>query len=106
MFPATTGPTGIINQNNEVPSNFSLSQNYPNPFNPTTNVHFSLPKDGDVSLKIYDMLGNVVETYVDGFMKAGTYNAEVDGSNWASGVYFYTLRAGNFVETKKMSLIK
>jgi hypothetical protein len=52
------------------------------------------------------MLGNVVETYVDGFMKAGTYNAEIDGSNLASGVYFYTLRAGNFVETKKMSLIK
>ena len=106
FVPATTGPTGIVNNNNNTPTEYSLMQNYPNPFNPTTNVHFSLPKDGNVSLKIYDMLGNVVETYVDGFMKSGTYNAEIDGSNWASGVYFYTLRAGNYVETKKMSLIK
>lgn len=103
--PATTGPTGI-NPQSTTPTDFSLSQNYPNPFNPTTNIHFSLPKDGNVSLKIYDMLGNVVDTYVDGFMKSGTYNAEVDASNWASGIYFYTLSTGNFTETKKMSLIK
>ena len=105
VIPATTGPTGIINQNTTA-TQFNLSQNYPNPFNPTTNIHFSVPKDGTVSLKVYDMLGNIVDTYVDGFMKTGTYNAEVDASNWASGVYFYTLRTGNFIETKKMSLIK
>jgi hypothetical protein len=99
------GLTGINNQNT-IPANFSLSQNYPNPFNPTTNIHFSLPKDGNASLKIYDILGNEVATYVDGFIKAGTYNAEVDASNWASGIYFYTLRSGSFVETKKLSLIK
>jgi hypothetical protein len=105
LFPAATGPTGIQNQN-QVAEQFSLSQNYPNPFNPTTNIHFSIPKDGNVSLKIYDMLGKEVETYSDGFMKAGTYNAEVDASNWASGVYFYTLKSGDFFETKKMTLIK
>ncbi len=105
MFVPATGPTGIIN-NNTTATQFSLSQNYPNPFNPTTNIHFSLPKDGNASLKIYDILGNEVATYVDGFMKSGTYNAEVDASNWASGIYFYTLRSGNFVETKKLSLVK
>jgi hypothetical protein len=105
FFGATTGPTGIQNQN-QVAQEFSLSQNYPNPFNPTTNIHFSIPKDGNVSLKIYDMLGKEVETYSDGFMKAGTYNAEVDASSWASGIYFYTLKSDNFVETKKMTLIK
>ncbi len=105
VIPATAGPTGIINQNT-VAAQFNLSQNYPNPFNPTTNIHFTLPKDGTASLKVYDMLGNLVDTYVDGFLKAGTYNAEVDASNWASGIYFYTLRTGNFIETKKMSLIK
>ena len=97
---------GITPYSNEVPKSFALYQNYPNPFNPTTNIHFSVPKDGTVSLKVYDMLGNLVDTYVDGFVKSGTYNAEVDASNWASGIYFYTLRTNSFVETKKMSLIK
>lgn len=96
---------GIKNENT-LASSFSLSQNYPNPFNPTTNVHFSIPKDGNVSLKIYDMLGNEVATYLDGFLKAGTYNAEIDGSNLASGIYFYKLAADGFAETKKMSLVK
>ena len=105
FVPATTGVTGIINQN-QTPVSYSLSQNYPNPFNPTTNIHFSVPKDGNVSLKFYDMLGNEVAVYVDGFMKSGVYNAEFDASNLASGIYFYTLRAGNFIETKKMSLVK
>ncbi len=103
---AVNGPTGIISQNNNVPKEYSISQNYPNPFNPTTNIHFSIPKDGNVSLKFYDMLGQEVAVFADGFMKAGTYNAEFDGSNFASGIYFYTLKAGNFIETKKMSLVK
>ena len=98
-------PTGVGNQH-QIPANYALSQNYPNPFNPTTNISFSIPKDGNVSFKIYDMLGNLVETYLDGFVKAGSYNAEINASNWASGVYFYTLISGNFVETKKMMLVK
>lgn len=100
-----TGPTGIVNQN-EIPSEYRLEQNYPNPFNPITNIKFSIPKDGNASLKIYDVLGNEVATYLDEFVKAGIYKAEFDGSNLASGIYFYTLKAGNFVDTKKMSLIK
>jgi len=105
LFSVTSGPTGIHNQNG-IATEFSLNQNYPNPFNPTTNIHFSLPKDGNASLKVYNMLGKEVAVYFDCFMKSGVYNAEVDASSWASGIYFYTLKAGNFVETKKMSLVK
>ncbi len=99
-------PIGIINQNTQIPSKYELKQNYPNPFNPTTNVHFSIPKDGNATLKIYNTLGQEVGVYLDGFIKAGNYNAEIDASNLASGVYFYTLRAGDFVETKKMMFVK
>ena len=99
-------PTGIHNENNEIPKTYSLSQNYPNPFNPATNVHFSLPKDGNVTLKLYNTLGQEVGTYLDGFIKAGNYNAEIDASNLASGTYFYTLRAEDFNQTKKMTLVK
>jgi hypothetical protein len=98
-------PTGV-NNNNKIPEVYSLSQNYPNPFNPTTNIQFTLPKDGNASLKIYDMVGNEVATYLEGFVKAGTYNAVIDGSNWASGVYFYRLTTSEFTDTKKMTLVK
>lgn len=98
-------PVGIRN-NHQIVREYSLSQNYPNPFNPTTNIKFSVAKDGNVSLKIYDVTGAVVQTYLDGFVKAGTYNADIDGSNLASGVYFYTLRAADFMQTKKMILVK
>jgi len=107
-------PTGIQSQNNEIPKAYSLSQNYPNPFNPATNIHFSIPKSGNVTLKLYNTLGQEVGTYLDGFIKAGNYNAEIDASNLASGTYFYTLRADDlstgsgqgFTETKKMILVK
>lgn len=106
LIQSVTQPLGISNSNNQVPSDYSLSQNYPNPFNPTTHIKFALPKDGNVSLKIYDMLGNEVAVFVNGFLKAGTYNADVDGSNWASGVYFYKLTTPEFTATKKMMLVK
>ena len=99
------GPLGITS-NNEIPNSYSLSQNYPNPFNPVTHIKFTIPKDGNVSFKIYDVTGQLVATYVEGFIKAGTYNAEVDASGWASGIYFYTLNTGDFRDTKKMSLVK
>ena len=85
---------------------FELSQNYPNPFNPVTNIKFSIPKDGNVSLKIYDITGKLVATYLDGYVTKGLYNAEVDGTNLASGVYFYKLIANGLTDTKKMMLIK
>jgi hypothetical protein len=98
-------PTGV-EKPAETPLTFNLAQNYPNPFNPTTNIHFSVPKDGIVKLKVYDILGNVVAVFSDGFMKAGTYNAEFDGSKLASGVYFYKLTAGDLTSVKKMMLTK
>ncbi len=91
---------------NEVPQTYNLVQNYPNPFNPTTNIRYSIPKASNVTVKIYDMLGNEVMTLVNEFQNAGTYQGKVDASNFASGVYFYTIRAGDFSETKKMSLVK
>jgi hypothetical protein len=102
--PVTT--TGINHEGSQVPKQYVLEQNYPNPFNPTTNIHFAIPKEGDVSLKIYDVTGRLVQTYFDGTMKAGLYNAEVDASNLASGVYFYTLLAKDFVQTRKMIVMK
>ncbi|MFA5012898.1 MAG: Omp28-related outer membrane protein [Ignavibacteria bacterium] len=95
-----------INNAEETPLNFELGQNYPNPFNPVTNIKFSIPKDGYVSLKIYDISGKLVATYLDGHVKAGKYNAEVSGEKLSSGTYFYTLKADGFSETKKMILIK
>lgn len=98
--------TAVDPYSNEVPSSFALFQNYPNPFNPTTNIKFNLPKSGFVTLKLYDILGNEVQSLVSGIQQAGVYNITVDGSNLASGVYFYTLRTDSYLETKKMALIK
>ncbi len=98
--------TGINQQGTTVPEEYSLSQNYPNPFNPVTNVHFTIPKEGNVSFKVYNSLGEQVAVYADGILKAGVYNAEIEAHNWASGIYFYTLKADDFVQTKKMILVK
>jgi hypothetical protein len=100
-----TDAVGITNENN-VPSDYNLSQNYPNPFNPTTNIKFSIPINGNVSLKIYDILGIEKAVYMEGYLKAGSYNAEIDASSWASGVYYYQLTSSDFSETKRMILIK
>ena len=102
---SVTGTVGISN-NNSIASDYSLSQNYPNPFNPSTNFNFSIPKNENVSLKIYDVLGNEVETLVNGQLNAGTYGVDFDGSKYSSGIYFYTLISGSFKETKRMNLIK
>jgi len=98
--------TGVGNQIAQIPIEYELSQNYPNPFNPVTNIKFAIPKDGNVSLKIYNMLGRLVDVYMDGFLKTGYYNAEIDGTKLTSGVYFYTLKADDYTDTKKMLLIK
>lgn len=97
--------TGIIDPG-VTPTSYALSQNYPNPFNPTTTVKFNLPKTEQVTLKLYDIIGNEVQTLVDGVQKAGAYNITVDGTKLASGVYFYTLRTSSFIDTKKMILVK
>ncbi len=102
---SVTNPLGVSGTH-EIPAAYRLDQNYPNPFNPTTNIKYAVPKDGNVSLKIYDVLGNEVSTIVDGFMKAGVYNAEFNGANLASGVYFYTLKTNDYTATRKMAMVK
>jgi uncharacterized protein (DUF608 family) len=85
---------------------FSLSQNFPNPFNPTTVISYTLPLDEKVVLKVYNVLGGEVATLVNEREMPGTHSAKFDGSNCASGVYFYRIQAGNFINTRKMLLIK
>jgi hypothetical protein len=89
-----------------VPTQFDLSQNYPNPFNPTTVITFTLPEPGNVTLKVYNALGQEVATLVDGFKTAQKYQVTFDASNLASGVYIYTLQSDNYKVSKKMMLIK
>lgn len=102
---SVTNPLGIETWG-EIPDRFSLEQNYPNPFNPVTRFKYSIPHDGNVSLKVYDALGKVAAVFADGFLKAGKYNAEFDGSSLGSGVYFYSLVSGDYKETRKMVLMK
>lgn len=99
-------PIGIEKIGKDVPDKYSLSQNYPNPFNPGTKIKFQIPKSGEVQLKIYDMLGRELETLLNEKLQAGTYETEWNGTNFASGTYFYKLSADNFTETKKMQLVK
>ena len=100
--------TGTITWNNETPSEYSLSQNYPNPFNPVTKIKFTLPKEGNVTLKIFDITGQEVETLIDGLdFRSGTVTYDFNGSELSSGVYFYSLFVdNNRIDTKKMVLVK
>jgi len=106
---ANTGiVTGIEDVKNKVtiPNNFSLSQNYPNPFNPSTTIRYTLSKSSYVTLKVYNILGKEVATLVNEQKPSGTFEVTFTANNLASGVYFYSLRAGNFVSTKKLILMK
>ncbi len=89
-----------------IPRNYYLAQNYPNPFNPVTIIRFQIKRLSDVKLIVYDMLGREVATLVNEEMKPGTYEADWDASNFSSGVYFYKIVAGEFVQTNKMVLMK
>ncbi len=104
--PANITITGAPTYSNEVPGTYALLQNYPNPFNPSTNIAFTIPKEENVTLKVYDMLGNEVASLVNGKHIAGTYSIYFDGANLSSGVYFYKLTAGDYTDTKKMTLLK
>ena len=99
---------GSVGIDNEItaPNEFHLYQNYPNPFNPTTQIKFSIPESDYVSLKVYNILGEVVSTLIEGFQQAGTHTFTFDGSSLSSGVYLYKLSTDNFVETKKLILLK
>jgi M6 family metalloprotease-like protein len=85
---------------------YSLSQNYPNPFNPTTTISYTLKKDGVVQLRVFDILGKVVAELVNGRESAGTYSVAFNSNNLPSGIYFYQLNTGGFIDTKKMILLK
>jgi photosystem II stability/assembly factor-like uncharacterized protein len=89
-----------------IPKEYGIKQNYPNPFNPTTSIRYSIPKEGLVTLKVYNIIGEEVATLVDEVKQADNYNVSFDASSLSSGIYFYRLQAGNFVETKKMVLLK
>ena len=101
----------IIEANLELPSEFILEQNYPNPFNPGTSIQYAVSSRQFVTLKIYDVLGNEITTLVDEFKPAGKYEVEFSAKggnayNISSGVYFYRLQAGNYIDTKKMTLLR
>lgn len=97
---------GITSNHEIIPNQFSLYQNYPNPFNPVTNIKFGLPEKINVQLKIYDLLGREVETLVNGVIDAGVHTVDWNSSNFASGIYFYEMKAGNFTDVKKMIVVK
>ena len=88
------------------PAEFALQQNYPNPANPSTTIEFDLPKSSQVTLKIYNILGEEVAILVSGQLAAGSYTYEWDGSNVASGVYLYRLETEGYIETRKMILMR
>jgi photosystem II stability/assembly factor-like uncharacterized protein len=99
-------PNGILNYNSNIPKSFALSQNFPNPFNPLTKIKFAIPKADNVKLSVYDINGKLITYLINGEMKPGTYTYSYDGTDMASGVYFYRLETSSYTETKKMMLIK
>jgi phage terminase large subunit-like protein len=92
--------------NNIVPEYFVLDQNYPNPFNPSTKIKYSVPQSSNAVIKVFDILGNKIETLVDEEKQTGTYELTWYAEQLPSGVYFYQLTAGSFVVTKKMLLLR
>lgn len=96
----------ITNHSEITPDAFSLSQNYPNPFNPVTKINFAIPSSEMTKLTVFDMTGRTVDVLVNQTLQAGSYEFTFDASTMTSGVYFYRLEAGSFVETKKMILVK
>ena len=102
----TFRPVGIKNISTENPAGYHLYQNFPNPFNPETNINFSLPKQSDVKLIIYNSLGKLVQNVFEGKLQSGTYSYKWNAAEFSSGVYFYKLQTNDFTSVKKMSLVK
>jgi len=97
---------GIEEELNEMPTEYLLSQNFPNPFNPITTIKYQIPHRSNVSLKIYDIIGNEVADLINEEQEVGFYNIDFNAARFSSGVYFYQLKAGEFIQTKKMLLLK
>ena len=108
IFIAKLNTSGVsfVDDYNAVLRSFELKQNYPNPFNPTTKIKYQIPQLSFVTIKVYDVLGNEISTLVKEEKPQGSYEVEFKATNFPSGIYFYRLQAGNFVETKKMLLLK
>jgi len=99
-------PTSVENYPAQLPTAYRLDQNYPNPFNPSTIISYDLPVSGYVRLGVYNVLGQLVATLVDGTKEAGSHTVRFDGSDLPSGVYLYRLEVGNFIRTRRMVLMK
>ncbi|GBD86947.1 hypothetical protein BMS3Abin03_00872 [bacterium BMS3Abin03] len=105
-FDGTFEYSNILDVEVDLPNEFSLQQNYPNPFNPTTSIQYSVGSRQFVKLKVYDVLGNEVATLINEEKPTGEYEVKFDGKNFSSGIYYYRLQAGNYIETKEMILLK
>jgi hypothetical protein len=106
IYTTDSALVGVSASRSDNQSGFSLFQNYPNPFNPSTTTSFSLPHAAVVSLKVYDVLGREVATLVDGREEAGEHSVKWNAEGFASGVFFYRLKAGDFVQTRKLVLVR
>ena len=106
VFAKTSAHNSQTNTETKLPENFTLDQNYPNPFNPSTKITFSTPQDGFVSVKIYNSIGQLVETLADRFMTSGKHELEWNAKNHSSGVYVYSVRWNDAVQSKAMMLMK
>jgi hypothetical protein len=95
-----------VREENSFPVSYSLKQNYPNPFNPTTKIVYSIPKESKVTLKIFNILGQQVKTLVNQSQSQGTYTVTFDAASLPSGIYIYSIQAGNYNDVKKMILLK
>ena len=100
------GPNNASQIGNVIPETYSLTQNYPNPFNPTTKINFAIPKQGFVTMKVYDVLGRVVRNLVNEVKDAGLYSVDFNASELSSGVYFYKMEVNGFSDVKRMVLVK
>ncbi len=106
MYKNTSALTAVKDTKTTLPKKYELMQNYPNPFNPATSIQFSIPRNGHVSLAVYDILGRVVANLVNEVKQPGSYTVSFNASHFASGMYFYRLEAGDYTSVKKMILIK
>ena len=104
----TNGGVSFVEEQeiSEIPTDYKLSHNYPNPFNPSTNIRYSIPQSSNIVIKVFDILGNEIETLVNEDKPVGTYEITWYAEKLSSGIYFYRLQAGSFVETKKMVLLR
>ncbi|MGE5435822.1 MAG: YCF48-related protein, partial [Syntrophothermus sp.] len=105
ILKTTNGGITFVENDIEI-NNYLLNQNYPNPFNPSTKIKYNLPKQAIVTIKVYDVLGNEIKTLINEEKPSGEYEVEFDGSSLSSGIYFYQIQSGEFLDTKKMVMVK